>query len=307
MNKPSLESLYETPASSKTEAQKSADPVSQAEQPETPEPSASETPPPSSDETAAAGTGEPPEPSKAKAAKSDAPPASEEDLPSDVQGLRAALKAERQKRKERDTKLTEAEKKAADAERVAQERDEMLRRYFAQQAQLQHQQPQPTRQAPQPPDPLVDPEAAFAYMGQRTNAELYRTRVELSQGFMRAQHKDYDEMESVFVEEAQANPALADQLVRHPVPAQFAYEMGKKLKLMRDIGSDPSAWEAKREAELREKLRAELEAEFATRQPSVPTAPKAPPPQSLAGVPSVTPRNASKANNGPTPLTDLYK
>ena len=158
-------------------------------------------------------------------------------------------------------------------------------------------------QQPQIPDPLIDPEGAFAYRDQHMNAELYRTRVELSQDLMRSQHQDYDEVEAIFAEEAQANPALAAEILRHPSPARYAYETGKKLKVLREIGSDPSAWEAKKEAELRTRI----EAEYATRQPTVPRAPTAPPPQSLAGVPSVTPRNISKVNQGPTPLADLYK
>ena len=296
----SIESLYETPASAKTESGKGADPVSSTEQPAPTDPPSTETPPLASTEVPAAGTGEPP--SKAKDGKSDAPPASEDELPKDVQGLQSALKDERRKRKERDAKIAEAETNAAEAKRTAAVREELLRQVLAQKPQ-----PAPAGQQPQVPDPWSDPEAAMAYQRDLNAAQLFQTRVELSQDIMRSQHKDYDDIEAIFTEEAKRNPGLVFELQRHPAPARYAYQAGKQLKLLREIGPDASSWEANKEAELRDKVRAELEAEYASRRPTVPTVPTAPPPQSLAGVPSVTPRNISKTNQGPTPLADLYK
>ena len=78
---------------------------------------------------------------------------------------------------------------------------------------------------------------------------------------MRQSHSDYDEVESVFMEAAQANPALAVQLANHPFPARFAYQQGSRFReLLR--ASDPQ--------------------------------PRAALPESLAEAPSASPRQAAK-------------
>jgi len=235
--------------------------------------------------------------------------------PSDVSGLKAALKATRQKArqwKEKGTRAEELEKQLnSHLERYGQ-LDLAARQMYA---ALQQQQ-DAERQPPQaPPDPMVDPEGALAYrdrlwaerlqeVERRTEHNSYMARLVPSQRLMRKEHPDYEEMEILFKEAADADPRLWQAIRAQEFPAEYAYNVAKEIKLRREIAAAGSL----------DKYVEQLAAtKLSAQQPTVPTqnpaasAPKAPPPQSLARVPSVTPRNASKTYSGPTPLTDLYK
>lgn len=206
-------------------------------------------------------------------------------------------------------KVRAFQKKAEDETRKRQELEKQsekqigeLRQQLAEMQAYLRQGQQPAQQQPE----FLDPEAV-RYLQQvreqdraEVGQELYRTRVEQSQFMLRQQKPDYDEVEAVFADEANRNPALWQELARHPVPAAFAYEHGRKVKAMREIGEDPNAY--------REKLKQEILAEIQTSQPAPQLRPLTPavpaPPPSLAGVPSATPRMA-QAYQGPTPLEDL--
>lgn len=293
MSTVSLEELYNSPTPSAS--------VAAAEQPAPPDTE----PPAPAPVTEATGTGD-----KSTAA----PPATEEELPADVIGLRAAVKAERQKRQERDEQFSKAELRASEAERKATEMEQIMRRLAAPQQQQPQQQQHVQRHAP--PNPLTDPEEAYAYqqqqfseaLAERDNA-IYETRVLLSQETWRARHADYDEIEEVFANAANRDASLAQALRGHPLPAKFAYETGKRLKMMQDMGSDPDAYIKRKVTEALAKQAEEAPAQPHTAPvvptPTVPTQRPAPP-QSLAGVPSVA-RRAAPSFNGITPLEDLYK
>lgn len=221
-----------------------------------------------------------------------APPAPEPNPQDEVRQVRAFQK-----------KAEDETRKRQELEKQSEKQIGELRQQLAEmQAYLQQQGQRPAQQQPE----FLDPEAV-RYMQQvreRDRAELgqeiYRTRVEQSQFVMRQQHQDYDEIEAIFAEEAHKRPALWQELAAHPVPAAYAYEEGRKIKAMREIGSDPNAY--------REKLKQEILAELQSSQPSPQlkppvTAVPAPPP-SLAGVPSASPQ-VVRGYQGPTPLEDL--
>jgi hypothetical protein len=190
----------------------------------------------------------------------------------------------------------------------------------------------PPRRGPPPPNPDVDPGGAVRYLANQQQAALRqlaedraRDRLEMaittSQEIARMRFPDYDEIETVFADEADQNPHLYQQMYRSPNPAQFAYEMGQKIKGLKEIGNDPLAWRAQQEAA----IRAQVEAEFAAKQQQAPPAPApgapapspahrqaapqrpAPPspPPSLAGATSAAPRNPQARYEGPTPLEKL--
>lgn len=255
-----------------------------------------------------------------KQAAKDAPIASDDDEPepSDVVGLKAALKATRQKARERTTRAAELEARVAEEQRRFAQVDHAARQMWGQLQQFQ--QPQ---QPVAPPDPHIDPEGAFAYRDQqlaavlrdrdtRHEADLYMAKLVPSQHIMRQKHEDYEQIEAVFADAATAaqqngDPTLWASLRRHPFPAEYAYQVGKEIQLRQQIAQAGSLDNYVQQlAEARVK-------EATPQSPSVPTvpanphAPKAPPPQSLARVPSVTPRNQGKTYQGPTPLNDLYK
>lgn len=222
-----------------------------------------------------------------------APPAPEPNPQDEVRQVRAFQK-----------KAEDETRKRQELEKQSEKQIGELRQQLAEmQAYLQGQQvQQPANQQPE----FLDPEAV-RYMQQvrerdraEIGQELYRTRVEQSQFVMRQQKPDYDEVEAIFAEEAQKRPGLWQELAAHPVPAAYAYEEGRKIKAMREIGSDPNAY--------REKLKQEILAELQSAPPAQqikPPAPAAPaPPPSLAGVPSASPQ-VVRGYQGPTPLDDL--
>lgn len=255
--------------------------------------------------------GEPPvpqEPAKEPAEQAEpdpgVPPAPVEEIPSG-HVPRAALEDERRKRQEATKASDELKDRIAELEK-----------------KLTAPAPQPTPQAPQvqpqpepvqPPDPWTDPEGALAFERQNNSAQIFATTVALGQDMMRAVKPDYDEVEALFIDEAKRDPLLTQQMMQSRNPAKFAYEKGHQIKLMQEIGSDPTSYKEKIKAELMAEIEAENAANAApepTPQPtSIPAQPAAPPPPtSLAGVPSAAPRAANKVRwEGPTPLDQILK
>ncbi len=121
------------------------------------------------------------------------------------------------------------------------------------------------------PDPFEDPEGAAQFDRQENTETAFRLRCDMSQEMMRQTHADYDEVESIFMEVAEAHPALAVQLANHPFPAKFAYAQGAHFRELLQAG-DPQARTAL--------------------------------PESLAEAPSASPRQAAKWN-GPKPLKHI--
>lgn len=167
----------------------------------------------------------------------------------------AALEAERTQRKDWKEKAIRAE--------------EQLRQYQSQQ-QPQAQQPQL--------DPL-----------QSMQQQIVNERFNTSEMLVRNQHADTDEVVEVFMEAARSNPALAAALQQQRHPWQFAYNEGKRMRMLKEVGDDPSAYRAKVEAEVR--------AEMLKSQP----APALNLPASLNGARSVATRSAP-GFSGPPPL-----
>lgn len=211
------------------------------------------------------------------------PPASAESDDNSPLVPRKALIEERRKRQEFEKKIAEFESRLAELSKP-------------QPPPQQQRQPQP------PPDPWTDPQGAIEYERQQRAMELYETRVILSEEMM-SQKPDYTEAKRVFIEAANADPSLAQKLVRHPMPAKFVYEEGKRLAALREIGPDPAAYRETLKAQLLEELRAEM----GVQSSPVSQAPKAPAPKSLAGTTSAQPRDPKGryAPSGPASLEEL--
>jgi hypothetical protein len=180
------------------------------------------------------------------------------------------LKSERTKRQDEARLRTEAESRAARAEAALEE----ARRLWTQR-QAVHTQAQPQQQLPQPeaPDPYVDPEGYWRHREQQLMAtferQQFETRLATSEAIMKQAAPDYDQVMQVFVSAAQQNPALAAAVKSAPMPAQYAYETGKRMMALQTIGSDPKAYEDRIRKEEREKTIAELN-KGARPQPSFP-------------------------------------
>lgn len=198
--------------------------------------------------------------------------------------LVAQAKDERRKRQELERQIAELTKRAS----------------APQPQQTQQQEPQ-QRAMPQRPDPWVDPEGAAEYDRAMHRVELFETRVLLSKEFMRSSKPDFDDVEKVFIEAARSDPYLEQQLVSHPMPAKFAYEHGRRIMALREIGDDPAAYKDR----IRQELLAELgqQAPSATTQRQTGAAPK-----SLASTASTQPRRQDgrfAPSDGPASLDDI--
>lgn len=150
----------------------------------------------------------------------------------------------------------------------------------------------------EPPSWDMDPQSAAAQLHNQFAMQLFETKVATSEMLMRERHQDYDDIVAEFSEQARANPALIQQMMQHPSPAKFAYETGRQLRLMTEIGTDPEAYKAK----LREQILAEL---GQSPTPKADTKPAAPVPRSLARDVSQQPRNNRGQYDGPPSLSEL--
>lgn len=165
-----------------------------------------------------------------------------------------------------------------DERRKRQELEKRLQEF---EARLQpQQQPQPQPQAK--PDWWASPEQAAATLQQQMEMQVFETRVALSEQIVKQRHADYDEVSNLFAERARQDPRLIHELMRHPVPAEFAYQVGQQIRLMDEIGSDPGAY------------RARLEAEILAKHGITPGQPAAPTSPARQATPSAVPRSLAR-------------
>jgi len=154
---------------------------------------------------------------------------------------------------------------------------------------------------PQRPDEIDDPEGARDFDQQQFADQRWNDRVSMSKEIMRELHEDYDDVEAVFRAEAVNNPALAAQLAQHPFPAKFAYNEGKRLTKLQELGEDPEAAIQKRVDEAVAKAKEEFIAELKKQGQE---ATNASVPESLADAPSAV--DKSKGGfEGPKPLDEI--
>lgn len=197
---------------------------------------------------------------------------------------RRALEDERRKRQDYERKLGDLEQKF----------NQLL-----QQGQQQAQQPKEPAPAPQIWD---DPDGWAAQQQHVMQVQLYETRVALGRELLRSQKPDFDDAVGSFVEYARGDKQAQAALLHHPNPAQFAYQQGRRLRFLSQVGDDPEAY---LERQKQEWLAQQQSAPAMQQQTSAPRA-SAPAPKSLAGTPSASqPRDASGRFAGPASLSDI--
>lgn len=173
------------------------------------------------------------------------------------------LKTERTKRQEEARLRTEAETRAARAEAAL---EEARRLWTLQQQPQQHFQSQPQQPEPTPDDFWQDPNRFLTQQlqaqEQRIRAQIAQERVleriEETREQMIAAHKDFEEMETAFVEAAQNAPHLLQAMARSRNPAKFAYDTAKRLRFLSDVGQEPEAYVNRVREEERKKVLEEL-------------------------------------------------
>lgn len=172
---------------------------------------------------------------------------------------------------------------ALEAERKGrQDWKERAIRYEEELKQLRQQVQQPAQQ------PQQDPVVAYQQRLETVllNASERAVRKELGDEVV---NKAFARMQQEFAK----NPALHQQVLANPDPWRETVTQGQRLMAMDEIGSDPSAYRAKLEAEIRASLSA---------APAAPAAPAVP--QSLAGARSAGARGTTFT--GPTPMETIF-
>jgi len=156
----------------------------------------------------------------------------------------------------------------------------------------------------QQPAEQYDEDPQGAYIRQAENAQL-NARLDTSELLARDRHGD--EAVDELLEFLGTRPDLARWAVSQRNPYGAAMQAYKKEQLAAEIGDDPAAYRAKLEAELKERIRAEVEAQYAPNplatagQQSTP--PRIPVPASQQA--SAKPKAGQFA--GPVPLSAVTK
>lgn len=184
-------------------------------------------------------------------------------------------------------------------------RQELQRRLEELEAQIHQTRPQPEPQAA--PDWELEPKQAASHFAEQLEIARYQDRVSITEEILREKHTDYDEVAAAFAEAARNDPHMREAVFKAPNPARYAYQAGKMLMLMRNIGNDPDSYRAKIEAEVLAKYGIQPGSEGQSRETTPnPKPPAAQVPRSLARDVSQVPRNSrGQFDSGPAPLEDL--
>ena len=153
-----------------------------------------------------------------------------------------------------------------------------------------------SKETPEPKVGLLDdPDKWEQQLDARVQKEVERVRAE-SQGallnFLEAQarekHPDYDEVVAVFAEQAKQFPSLVQEALASSNPVQYAFDSGRKLKLLAEAGDLDALLDRERK-KAREEALAERQQE---------------PPESLTEISGA--RSApSRKYAGPKPLGEM--
>lgn len=149
----------------------------------------------------------------------------------------------------------------------------------------------PQQEAPPPPDVLDDPQGFAGHVSGQVAQAV--TQVKLEQSRFNAEREFGKDLVDEAYAYFDANPAQSHQFLSHPSPFHAAVDFYQRQKTAQEVGSDPEAYRAKIEAEVRAKIESEQAAkQAATAAPS------------LAASPNLGARNSSVAPTH-TPLDDL--
>jgi hypothetical protein len=122
-----------------------------------------------------------------------------------------------------------------------------------------------------PVDPWSDLPGALKSQEQAFEERLFLERCNTTEELARTRHTDFDEVREVFVEAANANPALWAQIRQERNPAEFVYREGLRIRELKDVNGDFTAYRSKIEKDIETRLRAEFEAKYGKATPAVPT------------------------------------
>lgn len=144
-------------------------------------------------------------------------------------------------------------------------------------------------------DPLEDFDAAFNQRADHLMQSVNSRFIDLSANFARSIHKDYDDMEAVFLQELEQNPSLVKEMESNANPAEFAYQYAKSKSELAEAGDIDSL-----KAKLREEIKAEMLEESGKSEETRNSVP-----ESLSDARSSGGKQA-KVQGGLTPLDSMF-
>lgn len=121
-----------------------------------------------------------------------------------------------------------------------------------------------------PVDPWSDLPGALKSQEQAFEERLFLERCNNTEELARTRHTDFDEVREVFVEAANANPTLWAQIRQERNPAEFVYREGLRIRELKDVNGDFTAYRSKLEKDIETRLRTEFEAKYSKATPAVP-------------------------------------
>lgn len=213
----------------------------------------------------------------------------------------AALQAERQKVK----RYTE---QVASFEQTLKERDAAWERRLAQLTEAL----QPKQEPQAPPDWFENPTEAMRHQlthqlspaFEHVNAQLQA--IAKDNAVQRFTEEKVSAAEQAFLTAVQArelDPSDYEKVVSSPNRFAAAVQWHERQQINKEIGNDPAAYKARLEAEIREKVLAELNG--GQQQPAQ-QRPAAVMPTNFAAARNVGTRSAGPAWAGPEPLNDIF-
>ncbi len=228
----------------------------------------------------------------------------DEDQATDVNGQRmvphAALHASKEKVKRYTEQVAEFEKSMGGV----REQNAMLTRQVT---ELLQRIPQPKQEQQQAPDQFDDFPGATRHVVQPEFQRIEQQLLAIAKdtAVTRFTEEKVEEAERAFLialEGKKLDPADYQKVVGSPNRYAAAVQWHQRQLAQAEIGDDPAAFRAKLEAELREKLTAELTNGDQPQTQQRPTVM----PSNLASARNVGNRSAGPAWSGPAPIQDIF-
>jgi hypothetical protein len=111
-------------------------------------------------------------------------------------------------------------------------------------------------------DPYTDLPGALKSQSLQFAEQLFIERCNITEEIQRGAHTDYDETRDAFLEAANENPALMAQMRQERNPAAYAYREGKRIRELKEVGGDFTAYRSKIEKDADARAEARVRAEY---------------------------------------------
>jgi hypothetical protein len=154
---------------------------------------------------------------------------------------------------------------------------------------------QALKQPKTPVDPWADLPGALSAQEKAFEERLFVERCNLTETIARQQHSDFEDVRQAFLDAAETNPQLWAGVRQAANPSEHVYREGLRIKELKDVNGDFSAYKTKLEKDIEARIRAEYEAKG--KAPAVPA--------SLNS--DASPPIPAETYQGPKPLNQILR